>query len=176
MKNVNKFGIILFVAVATLFSSCSKDSGSGGGSAGLGTLKATAGGSSFTSISQGTFALLASNGAYQNLSITGSTAAGKSIQLTILNQNISAGTYVIDDSNSDVFATGIYSELNQSNPQNSLVYSAPFDGGGNVGSITISSIDATNVKGTFSFTGKDDTNSTTKVVTNGSFNVNITSN
>lgn len=175
MKNLNKLGIILFVVVATLFTSCSSDdNGGGGGNAALGTIKAKIGSSNFTSISQGTFASILDNGSFQNLSIGGSDITGKTIQIMIIGANIAPGTYQISDTDNDYTASGVYSEVDLGT-STAQAWGSPYDGGGNSGSVVITSLTSTNVQGTFSFTGKSEAG-TTKSITNGSFNVNLTSN
>lgn len=178
MKNLNKFGIILLTLVSTALTSCSKDSSSNGGGSGSisGKITATIGDSgNFSSLTQGTTAMLLNNGSYQNLAIQGSEVSGKSIQLEIIGNNIVAGTYPITVDNADYNVSAVYSELNVSNPIDSATYSSPYSGGTNLGSVTITSITATNVKGTFSFTGEDNPG-VTKVISNGKFDVNISTN
>lgn len=176
MKSIKKFGFVLVLAVATILSSCSSDSSGGGSSAGLGTLKAKIGSTNFTSIAQGTSAILASNGSYQNLSIGGGDATGKVMQLMILGPNIGVGTYPISET-SDLPTTGVYTEVDLSNPTSATPWAAPYDGGGNSGSVIITSMTATNVQGTFSFTALNVSAGTgTKAITNGAFNINYTTN
>ena len=173
---IKQFSFALVVVLIATLSSCSSDSSSGGGAAGLGTLKAKIGGSNFTSIPQAASAIIASNGTFQNLSISGADASGKSLILTILGENIGVGTYPITDQSTEI-ASGTYTEVNISNPSSAVVWGAPYDGGGNSGSIIITSKTATNVQGTFSFTAINATTGTgTKAITNGVFNVNLTSN
>ena len=174
MKSIKHLSFAIVLAVATVLSSCSSDGGSGG-SGGVGTLKAKIGGSNFTSIPQAAMALLATNGIYQNLAISGADASGKSLQLQILAENIGVGTYQITDQ-SDIFSSGTYSEVDVNNPTSAQVWGAPYDGGGNSGSITITAITATNVTGTFNFTAQSITGTGSKAITDGSFNLNITSN
>ena len=177
MKTIKhiSFALVLVLALVTTLSSCSSDSSSSG-SGGLGTLKASVGGTSFKSIPQAATAIIASNGTFQNLSISGADATGKSLILTIIGENIGVGTYSITDQ-SDEIASGTYTEVDISNPSSAQVWGAPYDGGGNSGSIIITSMTATNVKGTFSFTAINATTGTgTKAITNGVFNVNLTSN
>lgn len=176
MKSIKQFSFALVLAVTAILSSCSSDSSGGSGSGGVGTLKAKVGGTNFTSIPQAAMALLATNGTFQNLAITGADATGKSLQLEVIAENIGVGTYAITDQ-SDTFATGNYSEVNVSNPPAAQLWGAPYDGGGNSGSIVITSMTATNVKGTFSFTALNlTTGSGTKAITEGTFNVDITTN
>ena len=177
MKSIKKFGFVLVLAVATILSSCSCSDGGGGGSVGVGTLKAKIGSTNFSSITQATTAMLVDNGSYQNLSIGGATTTGKTLQIMILGENIGVGTYQISDSN-DSATTFAYSEVNLNNPTSGVKsWAAPYDGGGNSGSVVITSMSASNVQGTFSLTALDLTNGTGTVqVTNGAFNINLTSN
>ena len=175
MKTMKQFGIVLALALTTLVSSCSSsDDSSGGGGAALGTMKAKIGGTNFTSIPQGTTAALLYNGSYYNLSIGGADATGKVIQMMILAENITSGaTYQIDENSDILVSTAAYTAIDISNPTSALSFGAPYDGGGNSGSITISSKTETNVQGTFSFTLKNTQGSDTKSITNGSFNINL---
>lgn len=177
MKSIKKFGFVLVLAVATILSSCSSSDGGGGGSVGVGTLKAKIGSTNFSSITQATTAMLVDNGSYQNLSIGGATTTGKTLQIMILGENIGVGTYQISDSN-DSSTTFVYSEVNINNPTSGVKsWAAPYDGGGNSGSVVITSMTTSNVQGTFSLTASDVINGTgTKEITNGAFNINLTSN
>jgi hypothetical protein len=177
MKSIKKFGFVVVLAVSTILSSCSSSDGGGGGSVGVGTLKAKIGSANFSSITQATTAILANNGSYQNLSIGGATTTGKTLQIMILGENIGVGTYQISDSN-DSATTFVYSEVNINNPTSGVKsWAAPYDGGGNSGSVVITSMTASNVQGTFSLTALDLTNGTgTTQVSNGAFNINLTSN
>jgi hypothetical protein len=95
----------------------------------------------------------------------------------ILGENIGVGTYAISET-SEMPSTAVYSEVDISNPSaGAQSWGAPYDGGGNSGSVVITSMTATNVQGTFSFTALNVTGSSgTKAVTNGAFNINITAN
>jgi len=175
MKIIKQFGLVFVVAVAAILTSCSSDSSGGGGSASVGTLKAKVGGANFSSISQAANGIIATSGTFQNLSIFGADASGKSLSMTILAENIGVGTYQITDQ-AETVVSGTYSETNINNPTETQVWSAPYDGGGNSGSIVITSKTDTNVQGTFSFTAKSITGTGNKAITNGVFNVNLTSN
>lgn len=174
MKTIKQLGFAVTMALTLALSSCSSsDGGGGGGAAGLGTLKANVGGTNFTSIAQGTTALIADNGTYQNLSIGGADATGKVMQLMILAPEVTAGTYQLSE-DAELPSTASFTQVNLSTSQ-AEVWGAPYTDGGNSGSIVITSITATNVQGTFSFVGRGESGPT-KSITNGSFNVNITSN
>ena len=175
MKTIKHLSFAIVLAVTTILSSCSSSDSGGGGTAALGTLKAKIGSANFTSIPQGTIATDAFNGTYHNFSISGVDASGKSILIMILAENITAGTtYQIEESNDLYSASCAYTEVNLSNPSAAQVWGAPYDGGGNSGSITITAKTATNVQGTFSLTAKNPENGSSKSITNGSFNINIT--
>lgn len=168
MKTIKHLSLALVLAVTTILSSCSSDSDGGGGNAAAGTIKAKAGSTNFTSMTQASFAM--NQGGM--LVIQGSDASGKAIQLAIAGAT-EAGTYTISDDNA-ISVIGSYTEVNLST-FDSTTWAAPYEGSGNVGTITISEITATTVKGTFSFTGKNQEGTDTKAVTNGSFNVNFQS-
>lgn len=171
MKTIKQFGLAVTMALTLVLSSCSSDGGSGG-SGGVGTLKAKVGGTNFSSLSQAAMGIIATNGTFQNLSIFGSDASGKNITLTILAENVGVGTYQITDQG-ESYISGQYNEVSGTTAQ---VWAAPYDGGGTVGSIVITEITATNVKGTFSFTAQSITGTGSKAITDGVFNVALTSN
>lgn len=176
MKTMKQFGIVLAVALTTLLSSCSSDDGGGGGAtASLGQVKAKVGGSNFVSMDLATFATKQVIGGFTTIIVQGSDATGKAIQLIVSNYDGSTGTYEISDT-ANISAIASYIEANISNPMASQTWAAPYDDSGVVGSITISEISDTNVKGTFTFTGKNQDGVDTKAITNGAFNVNFTSN
>ncbi|MES2410292.1 MAG: DUF6252 family protein [Bacteroidota bacterium] len=172
-KTIKQFGFALVLALTTL-SSCSSDSdgGVGGGSASLGTLKAKVAGSNFTSMTAATFATKQVAGGSTTVIVQGSDASGKVIQIMVMGTTVPAGTYQISDSS--ISANASYSEINIST-MTSQTWAAPYEASGNVGSITISEITETNVKGTFTFTGKNQSGTDTKNVTDGAFNINFSS-
>jgi hypothetical protein len=170
MKTIKHISLALVLAVTTILSSCSSDSGSGGGgSAAAGTIKAKAGSTNFTSLTQASFAMMQGG----MLVIQGSDATGKAIQLVIAGAT-EAGTYTISDDNA-ISVVGSYTEVNLGT-FDSTTWAAPYENSGAVGTITISEITTTAVKGTFNFTGKNQEGTDTKAITNGSFNVNFQSN
>lgn len=170
MKTIKQISIALVLALTTL-SSCTSDSSSGGGSsASLGTLKAKVAGSNFTSMTAATFATKNVAGGTTTVIVQGSDATGKVIQIAVMGSTVAAGTYQISDSSISAYA--YYSEINLGT-MTSQTWAAPYESSGNVGSITISEITDTNVKGTFTFTGKNETGSDTKQITDGAFNVNF---
>lgn len=174
MKTIKQFSAVLVLALITTLTSCSSDSsGGGGGSASLGTLKGKVAGSNFTSMTAATFATKQVAGLTTNFIIQGSDASGKAIQLMIMGTDGTTGTFEISDT-AGISVIASYSEVNLST-MTSQTWAAPYDGSGVVGSITISEVTDTNIKGTFNFTGKNQSGSDTKNVTDGAFNVNFSS-
>lgn len=166
MKSIKHISLAIVLALTTIFTSCSTDGGSGGGaSAALGQVKAKAGNTNFTSMTQASFASRQGG----MIIVQGSDATGKAIQLMVTAD--ATGTYEISDT-SGISVIGSYTEVNLGS-MSSVTWAAPYDGSGNVGSVTITELTETNVKGTFSFTGKNQSGSDTKQVTNGAFNVNF---
>lgn len=169
-KSIKHISFAIVLAVTTILSSCTSDGGTGGGgSAALGTLKAKAGSTNFTSMSAATFAHRSGT----TIIIQGSDATGKAIQLMIMGASDTPATYQISDT-STIMTSASYTEINTST-FTSTTWAAPYDGSGDVGTIVITEITDTNVKGTFSFTGKNQSGSDTKNVSNGAFNVNFSS-
>jgi hypothetical protein len=123
----------------------------------------------------GTFATKQVVGGFTTIIVQGSDASGKAIQIIITGYQEGTNTYEISD-DAAISTVATYIESNISNPLNSLVWAAPYDNSGAVGTVTITEISDTNVKGTFNFTGKNQDGEDTKAVTNGAFNVNFTSN
>lgn len=174
MKSIKQFSFALVLALVTILSSCSSDgSGGGGGSTSLGTLKAKIGGSNFKSLTAATFATKQVMGSTTNFIIQGSDASGKAIQIMIMGTNGAAGTFEISDT-AGISAIASYTEVNLSN-MSSQTWAAPYESSGAVGTITISEVTDTNIKGSFSFTGKNQAGSDTKQATEGAFNINFSS-
>ncbi len=178
-SRIKQLGLILTVFVAVMMSSCSSDGdgGGGGGTAPEGTVKAKVGGSNFTSMEMATTAQrISSGGSTYMIAIAGTTAnasSSKTIQLILNGVDGQPGTFQIGEEGS-ISAVASYTETLMSNPMDAIVWAAPYEGSGITGSITISEINDTNVKGTFTFTGKNQDGTDTKQVTDGAFNVNWT--
>lgn len=167
MKSIKQLSLVLVLALTTVLSSCSSDSGSGGGgTAAAGTIKAKAGNVNFTSLTQASYATMNSG----MLTIQGSDASGKVIQLIIFGAT-GAGTYTISE-DSTISVVGNYTEVNLGT-FDSTTWAAPYENSGAVGTITITEMTDATVKGTFNFTGKNLEGADTKAITNGSFNVNF---
>lgn len=166
-KTIKHLCLAIVLATATLLTSCSSsdgDGGGGGGSTSLGTIKAKAGSTNFKSMTQATFAMRQGG----MIIIQGSDASGKAIQLMVTGN--ATGTYEI--SNTGISNIGSYTEVNL-NTMSSVTWAAPYENSGSVGSVTITELTDTNVKGNFTFTGKNQNGADTKAVTNGAFNVNF---
>ncbi|MBA4134575.1 MAG: hypothetical protein C0525_07610 [Flavobacterium sp.] len=176
MKTIKKIGIFFAIALLSLTTSCSSDDNGGGGSnATLGTVKARVAGANFTSMEMGTYATKQVVGGLTTIIVQGSDASGKAIQIIITGYQEGTNTYEISEE-ATISTVASYIESNISNPMNSLVWAAPYENSGVAGTVTITEISETNVKGTFNFTGKNQAGEDTKAVTNGAFNVNFTSN
>ncbi len=160
---------MMLIALALVFTatSCSKDDDGGdGGDAAAGTVKAKVDGANFTSASQTTNATLVNSGGTSTLSIFGSDLNGKTITLGINGSYDGVGTYNIGGG-ANVFVNATYSEASTSGV---TAWQAPFDDTV-AGEINISESSDTKVVGTFNFTAKTSDGSSTKVITEGSFNV-----
>ena len=174
MKTIKKLGLVLSLAIATILSSCSKDSD---------------GGSSLAIPATGSYINAKIDGADFTTVIAGQSAAtavrsGSDVSTSILiggssfNMADPSNSKTISLSLNGITATGTYN-LNSENSESMLLYTiknstsqityATGDCTGANGTVTISSISATKIEGTFSFTGKDDACTGTKTNTNGTF-------
>jgi hypothetical protein len=180
MKNLNKFGLILFLAVSSILSSCSSDDSDGGSQfsgPSTGTfIKAKAAGSSF--LSEGQFA----TGGYSNgsLVLTGANSSGKSIgiQLYAVSGSLAVGSYNINASQDESIAVGNlqFTDVNLSTFAVTPYSSVNCENAS--GTLEITFIDATKIEGTFSFIGKEVMENEactggTKNITNGSFRLEL---
>lgn len=164
--------IFLFGLFQLSFVSCSgDDDGGSGGSAALGTITAKVDGANFSSISMATFATKQVVGSGTTFIIQGNDASGKAIQIILNGTDGNAGTFQI--SNSSIANVASYTETNISNPANSQVWAAPYENSGNIGSVTITEVTSTNIKGNFSFTGRLQGGTSLKQITEGAFNINF---
>jgi hypothetical protein len=176
MKSIKQFGIMLSVIVAIIMSSCSGDDngGGGGGSASLGKVTAKASGKNFKS-----YVAAATKNAIGNAYMIGIQASdenGTAIQLVLTGVDGQPGTFQIgSDSNISVAGTYTETQINLSNPTASTytTWAAPYENSGVVGSITITEITETNIKGNFEFKGKNQAGADSKQVSNGAFNLNF---
>ncbi len=170
MKRVNKFGIILFLAASTIISSCSKDDNGGGSSVpATGTyINAKVNGTSFSTVINGVSAATATrsgSGTDTIIMVLGSNLNGTTSTNT-LSINLfgitTPGTYAINSDSESVMG---YVE-----GTSEVAYGTGICAG-STGTVTVTTIDATKIEGTFSFTGKDGENcaAASKSITNGQF-------
>jgi hypothetical protein len=176
MKTMKQFGLMLTLVVAVIMSSCSGDDNgsSGGGSAALGKVNAKIGNKNFKSYVAS--AMKQGTGSAYSIIIQASDEGGNAINLMLHGVDGQPGTFQID-SEANLTAVASYTEtvVNLSNPAASTftTWAAPYEGSNVTGSITISEISATNVKGTFEFKGINQSGADTKQVSNGAFNLNF---
>jgi len=154
---LHKFFSTALVAVALLvsISACKKSEDSTPAADIAAGMRATVGGTAWTASTT----LFSDTGSYLTISgITGLTTSLKGVTLVCPKQT---GTYSLtDDTTASVPKGGAYFEGDK--------YWVS-----NTGTLTISSLSSTNVKGTFSFTGSGFLGGATgtKAITNGSFNI-----
>lgn len=173
MKTLNKTFLVLLAIAAVTFTSCSKDDeGGSGGEAAAGTIEAKVGGSTFKSMTQTSTASYVSGGGSTTVTLQGSDASGRAIYIAIGGFD-GEGTYQLTDSN--VFISAIYTEANVNDPMNTKTWNAPYQDSGIVGEVKISQITDSNIKGTFTFKGKNMAgDGSIKNLTDGSYNLNLT--
>lgn len=162
--------ILVMTLTAVTFTSCSSDDDGGDPAdttAAAGTITAKVDGSNFTSLQITTFANKVTAGGQTTLTIQGNTQS-QAFNL-LINGYDGVGTYEISDTN--VFIVASYIEPDINNPANSQTWTAPFQDSGIIGEINISEDTESGVKGTFNFTAKNSNDGSTKVITDGSFNV-----
>jgi len=168
LKNLKRIALTIFLSAA-LFACKSDDEGGSDGDAASGTVEANIEGSNYKSDKQGTQARRVEAQGNTTIVVTSNEfSSGKNITLTISSGFDGVGTYQIGGG-PNVFVTGQYIEANASNPQDTQIWVAPFDESV-AGEINVSAVSDSNIKGTFSFRGKNDDGSF-KEVTEGSFNV-----
>ena len=165
MKNVQKFGLVAFMAFAvSLTSSCSNDddnNSSGGGSGSY--LEAKVDGTQFKAEVQGHSTVGASrigSGTSQIISVIGAVMDGSNISINL--QGITAaGTYELNQDSDSVIAF--------TTSGGSAAYGTGICDGA-TGTLKITTLNDEKIEGTFSFTGKDGENcSSSKAVTDGKF-------
>lgn len=173
MKTLNKTILVLLAIVAVGFTSCSKDDDGGSdGAAAAGTVEAKVDGSAFKSMTQTSTASYVSAGGSATVTLQGSDASGKAIHI-IIGGFDGEGTYQLSDSN--VFISASYTEVNVNDPMNTQTWHAPYQDSGIVGEVKVSELTDTNIKGTFNFKGKNmGENGSIKNLTDGSYNLSLT--
>lgn len=169
MKQLIKISLC---ALVLTFASCSSDSnGSSTGGASEGTITAKVDGNTVTTLQIATNATIVGPAGFQLLSITGADASGRAIYLAVTSYG-GVGTYTSTTSEGPE-ASFTYTALDLNNPTSTNnTWIAPYEDGSTSGTMTVTEQTATKIKGTFSFTGKNFLG-TTKNITNGSFNVNL---
>lgn len=160
---------LIAISMITVQSCKSDDDGGDSGNAGSGTVTANVDGESYQSDALGTSATIVNAGGGMTLLITSNEfSSSRNITLSISSGFDGEGTYPIGGDNS-VFVIGQYIEANASNPTATQIWAAPFDES-QQGEINITSFTDTTIEGTFSFTGRNEDQST-RTISNGSFNL-----
>jgi len=173
MKTIKHSIYTGLIALSLVFAGCSSDDDGGdGGNAAPGTMSAKVNGANFNSGAQFTSANQVNAGGSTTLTILGSDMSGKAINL-IINGFDGTGTYEIGSGVGGIAITASYIETNIQNPANSQTWQAPYEGSGVAGEINFSEAGDT-VVGTFSFTAKNSNDNSTKEITQGAFNVEVT--
>lgn len=176
MKTLKQISILfLAVVLSTSMISCSGDD-SGGEvvppTALEGQITANVGGANFASITQGTTAVKVATGNAYTITVQGTDLGGKNLQLILNGVDGTTGTYEIGV-DTTISAIGTYTEVNTTT-FTSQSWIAPYEDGGVSGSITITEISDTNIKGTFEFKARNQEDAQDiKQITGGSFNVNF---
>jgi hypothetical protein len=179
MKTIKKLGLVLSVALAIVLYSCSKDDNGGSSIAAPATgtyINAKINGANFTTVIAGTSSANASivgTGADSIITvfgtnvgqITGNTFSSSTISI-LLEGVTGPGTYVVGgDSRNDL--------LYLTTPNSATAVTQSYQAGdcsGTTGTVTITSLSATQVEGTFSFTAKKaESCDELKTITSGSF-------
>jgi hypothetical protein len=164
--------MLLFLSFGT--TSCSSDDdGGSGGNAANGTVTAKIDGNNFQSQQMFSTANRVSAGGNTTLTLQGTDNSGKGFNF-IINGYEGEGTYDIGGDNL-VFVVANYIEANASNPTATQTWTAPFDDTTIRGIISFSSDIDENVKGTFEFTSKNPNDGSIKEITDGSFDLDVTS-
>lgn len=174
MKTLSKliFSCLILLTVAA----CKKnDDGGDGGSAGEGTITAKIGGASWTSLKMSTNASYVS--AAKALTLMGTDAGGKNIKIIMNAYDGTTGSWEITSAGTAIGINSSYIETNIANPAASKTYVAPYASSGAIGRVQISEFSKTgNVKGTFNFKSRNQSdNADFKDITEGSFNIKVTS-
>lgn len=186
MKTIKKLSLLGLIMVASILPSCSKKNPDPVVAASNGLITCKVNGAAFTTapiagqsapiiiatkIAIGGQNLISITGqSAANITATGGSAAGSFDSITISLNGISApGTYPV---NSDITLGYIYSTPN---PGSAIAKSTGYVTGncsGTKGTITVTSLTATTIEGTFSFTAKkESTCDDTKTITDGAFKV-----
>lgn len=158
MKALKQISILLFTALMMI--SCSSDDNNPTGANGEEFLTAKVDGADFSSFADAIAATIGSGGTGDVLAVQGSNTSGDFIRLNIVNYN-GVGTYTTGDNISNT------SSVSYGTVQPIANWISTFDVGS--GTVEITEDTDTYVKGTFSFTGLNSSDSTTKTITEGEF-------
>jgi hypothetical protein len=175
MKNLKNTFKILLVLIAFTAISCSSDddSGNGAGTAGNGQVVATIDGTSFQSISQGTQAVRVTNSGITSITITAINLNGQALNIFLTSNNIEATSYDFTDASGSLVSASY--TIVDTQTFESTSYASPYENSGDVGTITITELTDTGIKGTFQFDmSNQDMPTDIKSVTNGSFDLTFT--
>lgn len=170
-KRILMIAALLFTTSVINFSCKSDDDGGDGGNAASGTITAKIDGAAYKTIEMTTTAAN-ENGVLIVMGNDGKQSPNKAVTLQIINFD-GVGTYPIGGGG-NIMNIASYIEVDASNPTNVKTWQAPYDSS-QVGEIKISEITNTYVKGTFSYKAKSSTDGSIKNITEGSFNVKISS-
>jgi hypothetical protein len=166
MKNFKKSVLVLLLATATTFSSCTKSDITPAIS-GSGTVTATIGSISFNS----TITNIAKIG--NTITIQGAQTDGKSIGIQVIGLSAAptTGTYKLYDDGSNFVSTATYvAGANQTYSSIGCDSSLPRAGFVPTGTVTFTEISATKIAGTFQFNCTSVQNcSDVKIVSSGAF-------
>lgn len=158
MKNLKKITILLFATL--LWVSCASNDDNPDGSEGGEFLTAKVNGTNFSSFEDSIGASIGTGGAGDVLAVQGSNTGGDYIRINLTSYT-GIGTYTIGNSITNVssIAYGSVTPLG--------AWTSTFDIGN--GSVEITDDNSDFVEGTFSFTGINNSDNTTKNVTEGKF-------
>lgn len=179
MKTVSNLFKYSFIVLALLMTACDKDDDTTtdpddpAAEAGAEFLKATVDGAAYEAAQDPAVivgATTSGTGASRVLAVQGGTNSGETIRVTIMGYD-GPGTYMTGDDLSNASSL-IYLTIDPVAAwSNDLT--TPLVGGIDPGTIEVTSDDGSVVEGTFSFTGYNGDDMTTKVITNGSFKANF---
>ncbi len=176
MKTLHKLTYLFLATLVLMTASCkTDDDGGNGGDAASGTLIATVDGDNYESEPAGTSATRVNAGGTTTIVLNAnSTAAGSNRVFAITMNGIDAeGTYDIGGG-ANISINALYIEASATNPNNAQTqtWQAPFNDT-IAGEMNIAEITESKIRGTFSFTGQNTEDNSTRTITDGSFNINF---
>ncbi|TBN00871.1 hypothetical protein EYD45_13680 [Hyunsoonleella flava] len=169
MRNLKQIMLFVMVGLLLAFTSCSKDDDGNGGGAANGdefvTVKIDGANFSASMDPASLISAVVSNGV---LAVQGSTNDGKYVTIRVFNYS-GAGTYRTGDAASNA-STLMYGEV-LTDPTDGWISNGIVALGNSAatGTLTVNSDDGSTVEGTFSFTGYNGKDMTTKSFTEGKF-------